>query len=199
MIYQDKDFKEIFYNMLISTAQFGFGLFFIVGKVNSSENKIYILYVDGRLSMGFLKYQKTFYNVLRIFRPLFVINRFLKNIINIIFEVFYFINTVFNFKTIYLRIDSYDCVDCVSSTDYRKYKNGFSFYFDNYLYRNLFYCVINIFSSWKAGLYIENNYDGEVSANETIISEEEYLGSTNSRRDLIAEAFEDGHPHQIYR
>ena len=199
MIYQDKDFKEIFYNMLISTAQFGFGLFFIVGKVNSSENKIYILYVDGRLSMGFLKYQKTFYNVLRIFRPLFVINRFLKNIINIIFEVFYFINTVFNFKTIYLRIDSFDCVDLVSDTNYRKYKNGFSFYFDNYLYRNLFYCVINIFSSWKAGLYIENNYDGEVSANETIISEEEYLGSTNSRRDLIAEAFEDGHPHQIYR
>ena len=199
MIYQDKDFKEIFYNMLISTAQFGFGLFFIVGKVNSSENKIYIFYVDGRLSMGFLKYQKTFYNFLRIFRPLFVINRFLKNIINIIFEIFYFINTVFNFKTIYLRIDSYDCVDCVSSTNYRKYKNGFSFYFDNYLYRNLFYCVINIFSSWKAGLYIENNYDGEVSSNETIISEEEYLGSTNSRRDLIAEASEDGHPYQIYR
>ena len=177
MIYQDKDFKEIFYNMLISTAQFGFGLFFIVGKVNSSENKIYIFYVDGRLSMGFLKYQKTFY----------------------IFEVFYFINTVFNFKTIYLRIDSFDCVDLVSDTNYRKYKNGFSFYFDNYLYRNLFYCVINIFSSWKAGLYIENNYDGEVSSNETIISEEEYLGSTNSRRDLIAEASEDGHPYQIYR
>ena len=199
MIYRDRDFKEIFYSMLLATAQFGFGLFFIVGKVNSSENKIYILYVDGRLSMGFLKYQKTFYNVLRIFRPLFVINRFLKNIINIIFEVFYFINTVFNFKTIYLRIDSYDCVDCVSSTDYRKYKNGFSFYFDNYLYRNLFYCVINIFSSWKAIRYIENNYDGEVSANETIISEQEYLGSTNSRSDLIALASEDGHPHQIYR
>lgn len=206
MIYQDKYFKEIFDSMLLATAQWGFGLFFIVGKVNSSKNRISICYVaptfakvGGRLHLHFLKYEKTFYNFLRILRPLFVINRFLKNIINIIFEVCYFINTVFNFKTFYLRIDSYDCVDCISSTDYRKYKNGFSFYFDNYLYRTLFYYVINIFSSSRAWLYFEDNYDGEVSANENIISEQEYLGSTNSRRDLIAEASEDGHPHQIYR
>jgi len=197
MIYIDRTLKEIFFNMLSTRNIFGYGIFLKVG--NSEENRVNISYVLGDLRIMFFSFDKTFYNFKKIFRPLFIINRFLKDIINIIFEVFYFINTVFNFKTFYLRIDSFDCVDLVSDTNYRKYKNGFSFYFDNYLYRSLFYCVINIFSSWKAIRYIENNYDGEVSSNETIISEQEYLGSTNSKRDLIAEASEDGHPYQIYR
>lgn len=86
------------------------------------------------------------------------------------------VKTQFSFMPVYFQVDSMDC-DCSRSVRAVRYKNM----------REAERCIDSIYDNAEGPIYV------------TRISKKDYQSFKSYRRDLAAEAYENGHSHIVYR